>query len=204
MKNTVLVYLTKKENREYLEPVINEQFHCIYADSVDELYRLLAMDKEDIQVFISDIIFRKEEDLARILELYPVIIVTDMADEAKVLAAVEEEHHEIITTTLPEAVIVRRIRNMMKLRNLLELKNVVKEVVWDLVENNLQSLNICKCSKCKHDVLALTLNNVKPKYVVTQRGALISKTDYMSRTAQMDLITEIAKAARIVKENPRH
>lgn len=204
MKNTILLLLTDEKNKEYLASILCEQFQCVYVDTPTDVKEALVLDKNDIQIIISDSIFSREDEITKELEMYPLITVMNNVDEEKIAEVVELEHREVLVLPMQKELIIRRIQNMMKLRSLLELKNVVKEVVWDLVENNLQSLNICKCSKCKHDVLALTLNNVKPKYVVTQRGALISKTDYMSRTAQMDLITEIARAARIVKENPRH
>ena len=205
MKNTILLLLTQKSNREYLDPILSKEFHCVYAKTIGEVEKMLAKDNDDIQIIISDIIFSKEAgEISRTLEFYPVITVMDAVDEERIAMAVEDAHREVIVLPLAEALIIRRIKNMMKLRSLLELKNIVKEVVWEMVENNLQSLNVCRCSKCKHDVLALTLNNVKPKYVVTQKGALISKTDYMSRTMQTNLLAEIARAARIVKDHPRH
>jgi len=54
------------------------------------------------------------------------------------------------------------------------------------------------------DVMALMLNNLKPKYVVTDKGALYAQLDDFDPQYKIDFMTIMSQAAQIVKNNPRH
>ncbi len=87
----------------------------------------------------------------------------------------------------------------MKLHNLMEkcVADVMDEILVDCG-------HICTCEKCKLDIMAIALNNLAPKYVVTKEGLLYAKLDRLSQQLDVDLAKEIIKAAEIVKNNPHH
>ena len=87
----------------------------------------------------------------------------------------------------------------MKLQNLME--DAVEDVLNKLL---LEDKNICHCDKCKLDIAAIALNNLKPKYVVTDKGCLYAKADTMNYQFDADIIREITKAMQIVKKYPHH
>jgi competence protein ComFB len=60
----------------------------------------------------------------------------------------------------------------------------------------------CGCDICRADIAAIALNNLPPKYVA-QRD-LYAKLDIMRQQFTVDVLTQVAKAAEIVAENPRH
>ena len=87
----------------------------------------------------------------------------------------------------------------MELRNLIE-----DEVIYTINRLLKDRKDICTCDKCKMDIAAITLNNLKPKYVITEKGKLYGKIDTIDYQFDADLIREIVKAIKIVGDNPHH
>ncbi|MGM0379371.1 MAG: late competence development ComFB family protein [Bacillota bacterium] len=87
----------------------------------------------------------------------------------------------------------------------MEIHNFMEVAVEKLLPRVLKSYpGVCTCDKCMTDIKAIALNNLKPKYVSTEKGELYSKVDGMSNQFEVDIEKEIVKAIEIVKENPRH
>jgi len=78
----------------------------------------------------------------------------------------------------------------------------------DVVSNNLEIVlekeDICKCEKCRLDVMALALNRLPPKYVVTQKGHIYAQLEELELQFKVDVIKEIVKAIEVVRKNPQH
>ena len=87
----------------------------------------------------------------------------------------------------------------MELRNLIE-----DEVIYTINRLLKDRKDICTCDKCKMDIAAITLNNLKPKYVITEKGKLYGKIDTIDYQFDADLIRKIVKAIKIVGDNPHH
>ena len=64
--------------------------------------------------------------------------------------------------------------------------------------------DICKCDKCIQDIKAIALNNLKPKYVVTEKGMIYTKTNERAVQFEVDVTRELIKAIEIVSKNPKH
>ncbi len=84
------------------------------------------------------------------------------------------------------------------------LRNIVEDVVQLNVGNVMREAGMCTCAKCTLDVMALALNNLKPKYVATEIGSLMSTTSMYSTQNTVTVYQELLKACQFVKENPRH
>lgn len=87
----------------------------------------------------------------------------------------------------------------MKLHNLME--DEVIRIINELLKDR---EDMCTCDKCKLDIAAITLNNLKPKYVVTEKGGLFAKVETLNYQFDVDLIKEVTKAAKIVGDEPQH
>lgn len=87
----------------------------------------------------------------------------------------------------------------MKLHNYME--DTVKRCLDKMID---RYENICKCNKCKLDISAIALNNLPPRYVVTEQGKLFTKVDEMEPQYDVDITREIAKAIQIVSKSPHH
>ncbi|RRD94318.1 competence protein ComFB [Clostridiales bacterium COT073_COT-073] len=87
----------------------------------------------------------------------------------------------------------------------MRIHNVMEDFVFDILNDTLKKMpNVCQCEHCKLDIAALILNDLKPRYVVSEQGYVYSKTDLLSRQFGTDLTTEVIKAVMVVSENPRH
>lgn len=85
-----------------------------------------------------------------------------------------------------------------------QIKNYMEEVVFNLMKEVLDDINTCKCEKCILDIAAIALNDLPPKYIVTEKGELYSKVNALKRQFEVDVIAALTKAAVLVKRNPRH
>lgn len=64
--------------------------------------------------------------------------------------------------------------------------------------------DMCKCDKCKLDVVALVLNRLPSKYVVTAKGRVYTKLQQLDIQFRSDVLRELTKAIKFVKDNPKH
>lgn len=85
-----------------------------------------------------------------------------------------------------------------------QLKNYMEDVVFMMIDDVLKNVEVCKCQKCKLDIVALALNNLPPKYLVTEKGELYSKISSLQQQFEVDVISAIIKAAVLVSRAPRH
>lgn len=85
-----------------------------------------------------------------------------------------------------------------------QIKNFMEVIVFNLMNEVLPDINVCKCEKCKLDIAAIALDDLPPKYIVTEKGELYSKIDALQQQFEVDVISAITKAAVLVKRNPRH
>ena len=85
-----------------------------------------------------------------------------------------------------------------------QVKNYMEEVVYMLLPEILKDINTCRCSKCTLDIVAMALNQLPPKYIVTEKGELYSKISTLRQQFEVDVISAITKAAVLVKRSPRH
>lgn len=64
--------------------------------------------------------------------------------------------------------------------------------------------DICKCEKCRLDIVAIALNELPTKYVVSEMGELYTKANQMEVQCDADIIKEIIKAIDIVSNATKH
>jgi len=94
--------------------------------------------------------------------------------------------------------------NITKEDNIMYLKNFMEYIVLSQLKDMLEKMDVCKCERCRMDIAALALNNLPPKYVVSDKGELYSKIDSITVQFEADVIAAITKAAKTVKEKPNH
>jgi len=84
------------------------------------------------------------------------------------------------------------------------LRNYTEEAVRMYMDRWYKETDVCQCETCRLDVLAIMLNNLKPKYVVTDTGALYAQLDEFDPQNKIDFMTMMSQACEIVKKDPRH
>ena len=86
----------------------------------------------------------------------------------------------------------------------LEPININEEFVKATVKKTMKNLGACGCETCFADACALALNELRPKYVTTRRGALLTEINKTRVADQADITVEATKAVMKVMKNPRH
>lgn len=87
----------------------------------------------------------------------------------------------------------------------MKLHNIMEDKVTDITKRLMQDgQDFCTCDRCKLDVIAIALNAVPSKYVVTDKGELFGRANLMTNQSDADIIKEVTRAIDIVRESPRH
>lgn len=79
----------------------------------------------------------------------------------------------------------------------------------DIVSNELEKLladtkDVCKCQRCKLDMVAWALNRLPSKYIVTDKGRIYTKLSEQNIQFHVDVIRELTRAILNVSKNPQH
>lgn len=84
------------------------------------------------------------------------------------------------------------------------LQNLMEQIVLNAIPDLAARQNVCSCEQCRADIAAIALNNLPPRYVVTQKGVTETRADLLAIQKYVDVIGAITKAIKLVKEHPRH
>ena len=84
------------------------------------------------------------------------------------------------------------------------LRNYTEEAVKAYLDRWFPEADMCHCDTCRLDVMALMLNTLKPKYVVTDTGALYAQLDEFEPQNKIDFMTIMSQSCEMVKKDPRH
>ncbi|MCI9216974.1 late competence development ComFB family protein [Lachnospiraceae bacterium 42-17] len=82
--------------------------------------------------------------------------------------------------------------------------NVMERIVEDKIIYFMRQFDVCTCERCVNDTIALTLNGLLPKYLVTTPAAVDPLLSYYTNRLISDVTVEATKACMIIKDNPRH
>lgn len=111
---------------------------------------------------------------------------------------------DVVLYPLEDMVAVKRIRNILLAKTRPMVENIMEEIMEKELDKCINSLGICKCARCRQDVLTLSLNKIRPRYVSTEKGRLLAVVDQMSYDYIPDMLRAITESAEIVKKNPHH
>ncbi|MFY9428902.1 MAG: late competence development ComFB family protein [bacterium] len=86
-----------------------------------------------------------------------------------------------------------------------ELKNQMEELVLEAIDEYLRDRSeICDCEKCRLDMAALALNELPPRYAVTERGKVFAKISQLECQFETDILMAVIRAVEKVGNNPRY
>jgi competence protein ComFB len=84
------------------------------------------------------------------------------------------------------------------------MRNVVEDVVTMQYNELLPTVaDACHCEICREDVLVFALNRLKPHYVATLKGEVLSKLEMGADQGRADMAVAILEGIRNVKAAPR-
>ncbi len=84
------------------------------------------------------------------------------------------------------------------------LINLTERFVMEMVDDVMQKTNVCTCTICKNDVLALALNSLDQHYVTSDAGKQYLQLDIYRKQHETDVLSALIKACVRVKASPKH
>jgi hypothetical protein len=86
-----------------------------------------------------------------------------------------------------------------------QYKNYMEQVVEKALAEYLRNeKGICTCPQCVGDMTAAALNQLKPHYATTVRGAAFLESEQKNLDFVVKVVSAIKTAAERVKQAPRH
>lgn len=87
----------------------------------------------------------------------------------------------------------------------MSIHNVMEEIVLEVIKkykNNLQLA--CDCERCINDIMAISLNQLPPRYIVQMEHQPYVRVPYTADTQGVaTTLSVVTQAAGIVSKNPR-
>ena len=111
---------------------------------------------------------------------------------------------DIVLYPIEKSIAARRIHNILMAKTRPLYENIMEEIMEKELDKCIDSLGTCKCAKCRRDILTLSLNKIRPRYVSSEKGRLLAVVDQMSYDYIPDMLRAITESAEIVKKNPHH
>jgi len=85
--------------------------------------------------------------------------------------------------------------------NLINLAEVLAKEQLSMV---MSRMNVCNCSTCTNDILALALNSLPTKYVTTDAGKQYLQIEMYKKQYETDVLAALTRACVRIKACPRH
>jgi len=93
----------------------------------------------------------------------------------------------------------------------MEIHNITEDIVFtsvqtifDVIKKEGNAEKFCLCDQCKLDTICYTLNRIKPRYIVSNRGMARIEQDWVERQqVEADIATLVYKGLRQVNHNQR-
>ena len=82
--------------------------------------------------------------------------------------------------------------------------NVMQTLVEDKADKYIRMFGLCKCNRCRIDVVALALSNLPAKYVVAKPHELIPRLSMYEQKFIVVVVTQVMSACRKVLDRPHH
>jgi competence protein ComFB len=86
----------------------------------------------------------------------------------------------------------------------MSIKNYMMDLVGSHLDKIAATTDACLCDRCRDDIMALALNHLPSKYIVSEEGEVFAKVSSFHQQAEIDVISATAKAIMTVSKNPRH
>ena len=83
-------------------------------------------------------------------------------------------------------------------------RNVMEMLVDQKLDEMWDTLDCCKCDRCRMDIIAYALNQLPPKYVVTKEGELYARLCELNNEHEIEVLIALTKAIKTVKDKPKH
>lgn len=138
--------------------------------------------------------------------MYKKIMPTNLKKEIEQINIDDEKDVDIVENKIPNEVSIfqnKELNLIKEEKNEVILYNVTEKLVLKKLDATLKKMNCCRCDRCKEDIIAISLNNLKPMYIVATKDEIKQKVHELSEMSS-EITTEVIKAVLTVRKNPRH
>lgn len=84
------------------------------------------------------------------------------------------------------------------------LRNIMEEYVILTLDEILDTLDGCKCERCRLDIASYALNRLPARYVATTQGELMSRLCEFDTQFKATIVSEVTRAHEVIKKHPHH
>lgn len=82
--------------------------------------------------------------------------------------------------------------------------NAMERIMKDLLDEYKNHLQLnCTCNDCLDDILVLTLNKTKPRYIAKVEKITYVKAEFIDKQELTSLLVKLAECAKIVSDKPQ-
>lgn len=213
MKNKIILVDDNVEIREMLIKILKNDFECVPFENSSEGNTYLENNSVQIDLIILELeeMVKTNFKILKSIQghyLYgkvPILVLLSVDQMKHIDHIFDLGVDDVLIKPFSVELAQKRIHNMLDIGKNRSVHNVMEDLIQSEINQNIDILGICTCPQCRKDLLTLTLNNVKPKYVSTEKGEAIIKA---GRLASMDdrlsLLAEITRYAQLVGANPHH
>ncbi len=188
------VKMDSNDKEDVVSDLIHQQLLSELMDSNPEPESDFALENELIPE--SDTV--PEENFLPIPELPPEeepVVEVESALEEKPIA---DEHLVSESNPVPE------VEPVLEREPEFVVLNIMERIVQDKIIYFMRQFEVCTCERCIADTVALTLNGLQPKYIVTTPAAVAPLISFYTNKYISDITVEATKACQTIKDNPRH
>ena len=213
LKNEILIVGKDDQVNEILFSLLNIEYKCVTFKNSADCMIFLENNNIPVELVIIDLneaVLGDFQLLKGIRNHYlydgvPILMVTEWGQIENVAAAIDNGADDLIIKPIYPEIAKRRIKNLLNIGDNRKIHNIMEDIIESEINNNIDTLQICPCPKCRKDLLTLTLNNVKPQYISTEKGqSFVTATRRASAEDSISLLADITRYALIIGKNPRH
>lgn len=212
-KRVILLAVNDEQFRMAKKPML-EEWNCMVEVVEDGMQALNYLRENvnivDMVVASTDLPEISGIELLEILQLsnrmsrIPCVIIVPDNNVDILEEVLNKGAEDVVLYPMEDMISVRRIHNTLIAKTRPIVENIMEEIMEKELDKCIESLGMCKCARCRQDVLTLSLNKIRPRYVSTEKGRLLAVVDQMSYDYIPDMLRAITESAEIVKKNPHH
>ena len=83
--------------------------------------------------------------------------------------------------------------------------NLMEALVESCFDDLKPMMDCCTCDQCRNDIIAYALNQLRPKYVSSDKWEIYTKMNaFLTNQPTTDIITAIMSGVNVVRGHERH
>lgn len=84
------------------------------------------------------------------------------------------------------------------------MEECVKNYLEKVIKQDENYAHICTCPQCMDDIMAKSLNNLKPYYITSKKGEVFATYNSLETQHSAEVITSVINAIEFVSKHRSH